>query len=443
VVEHAWPSPRVTPRRYVLHRARLAPETGPEAALTLRSPETESELEAARRLAVGLERTTLAIQGPPGSGKTYTGARMILSLVAAGCRVGISSNSHRVIGNFIAAVRSAAADEGAAVRIGQKISEDGQGVSFEDVTVTEDNDVVRDGLRDGRFDVVGGTSWLWASEQSDELVDVLFVDEAGQVALANVLAMAGSAASIVLLGDPQQLDQPLQGSHPPGADRSALAHLLDGMATIPEELGLFLEHTHRLHPAIARFTSTAFYDGRLESRPDLANQSLHGPDPLRAAGVRYLPAYHVGADSLSRSEALQVAGLVRPLVDSGSTWTDRHGVESPIGYGDVLIVAPYNAQVAQIAGLLPPEARVGTVDKFQGQEAPVSVYSMTSSSPEDAPRGMSFLYSRNRLNVATSRARCIAVVVAAPALLRVRARTPEQMRLANALCQFVETASGG
>jgi superfamily I DNA and/or RNA helicase len=159
--------------------------------------------------------------------------------------------------------------------------------------------------------------------------------------------------------------------------------------------------------------------------------------------VRYLPADHVGADSLSRSEALQVAGLVRALVDSGSTWTDRHGVESPIAYEDVLIVAPYNAQVAQIASLLPDEARVGTVDKFQGQEAPVSVYSMTSSSPEDAPRGMSFLYSRNRLNVATSRARCIAVVVAEPALLRVRARTPEQMRLANALCQFVEFAKSG
>jgi AAA domain-containing protein/RNase H-like protein len=419
-----------------------APRAGQAEGAQLRVSD-EAELGAARRLAVALDRTTLAIQGPPGSGKTYTGARMILSLVAAGCRVGISSNSHKVIGNFIAALRDAAAEERAAVRIGQRISEDGQGVPFDDVKVTRDIEVVREGLRSGTLDVVGGTSWLWASEKSEEIVDVLFVDEAGQVALANVLSMAGSAASIVLLGDPQQLDQPLQGSHPPGADRSALAHLLDGRATIPDDLGLFLEHTHRLHPDIARFTSTAFYDGRLESRPDLANQSLHGPAPLRGSGVRYLAADHVGADSLSRSEALQVAGLVRALVDSGSTWTDRHGVESPIGYGDVLIVAPYNAQVAQIASLLPDEARVGTVDKFQGQEAPISVYSMTSSSPDDAPRGMSFLYSRNRLNVATSRARCVAVVVAEPALLRVRARTPEQMRLANALCQFVEFARSG
>jgi uncharacterized protein len=307
--------------------------------------------------------------------------------------------------------------------------------------VTKSNELVRDGLGDGSIDVVGGTSWLWASEKSRGLLDVLFVDEAGQVALANVLAMAGSCASIVLLGDPQQLDQPLQGSHPSGAERSGLAHLLGSHATLPEELGLFLEHTYRLHPSIAEFTSDAFYEGRLASQDGLVNQALVGPAPLRGSGVRYLEAGHVGADSVSRAEALQVAAIVRALVESGSTWIDKDGVEAPIGWGDVLVVAPYNAQVGQIASLLPPEARVGTVDKFQGQEAPVSVYSMTSSSAEVAPRGMSFLYSRNRLNVATSRAKATAIVVAEPALLRVRARTPAQMRLANALCQFVEIAT--
>lgn len=401
----------------------------------------EAELDAARRLGRVLDHGALAIQGPPGSGKTFTGARMILDLVSAGKRVGISSNSHKVIGNFIGALLDAAANEGRTVRIAQRVSEDGQGTDRAGVTVTKDNDLVRQGLADGTFDVVGGTSWLWASEKSDGLLDVLFIDEAGQVALANVLATAGAARSIVLLGDPQQLDQPLQGSHPPGADRSALAHLLDGRATIPDDLGLFLEHTYRLHPAIARFTSSAFYDDRLESRPTLDQQEVHGPAPLGGSGLRYLEADHVGADSLSRSEAIQVAGVVQALVDSRSTWIDQHGEEHRIGYRDVLVVAPYNAQVGLIASLLPPEARVGTVDKFQGQEAPISIYSMTSSSPEDAPRGMSFLYSRNRLNVATSRARAVAIVVAEPALLRVRARTPEQMRLANALCQFVEQAT--
>jgi uncharacterized protein len=366
---------------------------------------------------------------------------MIVSLVRSGRRIGISANSHKVIGNFICAVLEAAAEEGVAVRIAQRVSEDGQGVTRDDVTVTKDNDVVRRGLADGTFDVVGGTSWLWASDKSDGLLDILFVDEAGQVALANVLATSTAARSIVLLGDPQQLDQPLQGSHPPGAERSALAHLLDGRPTVPDELGLFLEHTYRLHPSVASYTSEAFYEGRLASRDDLARQDIRGPAPLDGAGVRILESNHVGADSVSRAEALQVAGIVRVLVESGARWTDRNGVERPIGWNDVLVVAPYNAQVGQIASLLPPQARVGTVDKFQGQEAAVSIYSMTSSSPEDAPRGMDFLYSRNRLNVATSRARCIAVVVAEPALLRVRARTPEQMRLANALCLFAEIAA--
>jgi uncharacterized protein len=420
---------------------RRAPRVGHLPGTPLCLP-SERELDAARRLGVALSDGALAIQGPPGSGKTYTGARMILSLVRAGKRVGISANSHKVIGNFIGAVVDAAAEEGIAVRVAQRVSSLDQGVDRDDVTVTTDNDLVREGLVDGRFDVVGGTSWLWASDKSDGLLDVLFVDEAGQVALANVLAMAGSASSIVLLGDPQQLDQPLQGSHPPGADRSALAHMLDGASTIPPDLGLFLEHTYRLHPAVAHFTSEAFYDRRLGAEPNLVNQRVNGPQPLRGAGLRFVEADHVGADSLSRSEALQVAAVVRTLAESGSTWVDRHGDEHKITYRDVLVVAPYNAQVGQIASQLPPDARVGTVDKFQGQEAPISIYSMTSSSPEDAPRGMSFLYSRNRLNVATSRARAIAIVVAEPALLRVRARTPEQMRLANALCLFVEHATG-
>ncbi|HET9416023.1 MAG TPA: TM0106 family RecB-like putative nuclease [Candidatus Limnocylindria bacterium] len=420
---------------------RRAPRAGQEPGSALCAI-GESELNAARRLGVSLHHGALAIQGPPGSGKTYTGARMIVSLVAAGKRVGITANSHKVIGNFIGAIHKAAVEEGVTVRIAQRVSKPEQGCDVEGVEVTLKNEVVRDGLREGTLDIVGGTSWLWASDKSEGLIDVLFVDEAGQVALANVLAMAGATDSIVLLGDPQQLDQPLQGSHPPGADRSALAHMLNGAATIPPDLGLFLEHTYRLHPDVAAFTSAAFYDGKLVSQPGLERQRIHGPQPMRGSGLRYMEADHVGADSVSRSEALQVAGIVRALVESGSTWTDQEGRQHPVTYRDVLVVAPYNAQVGQIASLLPAGARVGTVDKFQGQEAPISIYSMTSSSPEDAPRGMSFLYSRNRLNVATSRAKAVAIVVAEPALLRVRARTPEQMRLANALCQFVELATG-
>jgi uncharacterized protein len=386
-----------------------------------------------------LETGTLAIQGPPGSGKTYTGARMIVRLLQAGKRVGISATSHKVIGNFLAEV-CRAADATVEVRALQRANDAAVVVDHPRVTRAGDNDRVAAALASGDANVAAGTAWLWASPKLAGAVDVLFVDEAGQISLANVLAMGAAATSIVLLGDPQQLEQPIQGSHPPGADRSALAHLLGDHDTMPTELGLFLERTWRLHPDVAEFTSAAFYEDRLASVASLERQALHGPAPLRGAGLRMLEAEHAGAENVSPDEARQVADVASLLVASAATWTDRHGDDRPIGWNDVLIVAPYNAQVGEIRRLLPPEARVGTVDKFQGQEAPISIYSMTSSSPEDAPRGMDFLYSRHRLNVATSRAQCIAIVVAEPALLRVRARTPEQMRLANALCQFVELA---
>jgi uncharacterized protein len=397
-------------------------------------------LDVARRLVTDLDHGTLAIQGPPGSGKTYTGSRMAVELLRAGRTVGISATSHKVIVNFLEWVLEAAGDE-VAVRAVQKTGGEGSAtVDDPHVTLVNDNAKVQRGMADGAFNVAAGTAWLWAHAGSADMVDVLFVDEAGQISLANVLAMARGARSIVLLGDPQQLEQPIQGSHPPGADRSALAHLLGDHDTMPEHLGLFLEDTYRLHPSIATFTSDAFYEGRLESRPNLVNQALHAPQPIGGTGVRLLAVEHSGAENESPDEARQVAALVRAIVESGSTWVDKDGAPHRLRYEDVLIVAPYNAQVGAIRREL-PEAKVGTVDKFQGQQAPVSIYSMTTSSPENAPRGMSFLYSRNRLNVATSRARCVTVVVAEPALLRVRARTPEQMRLANALCQFAEMAS--
>jgi uncharacterized protein len=314
---------------------------------------------------------------------------------------------------------------------------DESGIEDPRLTVTNENGKVHAALASGVANLGAGTQWLWGRDEFDGIIDVLFVDEAGQMSLANVLAMGGSTRSIVLLGDPQQLEQPLQGSHPPGAERSALAHFLDDDATMPEARGLFLAHTWRMHPALTAFTSAAFYEGLLESRDHLTQQVLIGPAPIGGVGPRLLGVEHLGGANVSPEEARHVAALVTTLIESGSTWVNQKGKRCPLTWEDVLIVAPYNAQVGEIQRLL-PRARVGTVDKFQGQEAAVSIYSMTTSTPEDAPRGMDFLYSRNRLNVATSRARCVAVVVASPDLLRVRARTPEQMRLANALCQFVE-----
>jgi uncharacterized protein len=343
----------------------------------------------------------------------------------------------------VRAVLDAAADietgEPVDVRVVQRAEKDNL-VVHDAVSRAGDPGQARARLDDGRANLAAGTAWLWASARMADAVDVLFVDEAGQISLANVLALSRATKSLVLLGDPQQLDQPLRGAHPPGADRSALAHLLDGRATMPPELGLFLERTWRLHPTICGFTSEAFYDGRLEPEPHLAGQRIDAEPPAGGVGLRLIDTPTEAADNESPLEAEAVAELATNLVEHGSTWIDSRGQERPIRWEDVLIVAPYNAQVGLIKRLLPADARVGTVDKFQGQEAPISIYSMTTSAPELAPRGMDFLYSRNRLNVATSRARCVAIVTASPELLRVRARTPAQMRLANALARFAEMA---
>jgi uncharacterized protein len=414
------------------------PAEGLQAEGSLRRP-GEAVGEAAKRLALALDQSVLPIQGPPGAGKTYTGARMIAALLAAGKRVGITANSHKVIAHLLAETCRAAVERGVPVTAIQK-AEAGEMCPDPHVVRAKTNQGVPNALASGEANVAAGTAWLWARPEMEGAVDVLFVDEAGQFSLANALAVARAARSLVLLGDPQQLDQPLQGVHPPGAEASTLAHLLGGEATMPPDRGLFLETTWRLHPDVCAFTSEAFYEGKLVSEPHLARQRVDGP-ALEGTGLRLIEVSHQGNDNASGEEAALVAALARDLVEGSATWVDRDGRERKIGWGDVLIVAPYNAQVGAIQRLLPPQARVGTVDKFQGQEAPISIYSMATSSPEEAPRGMSFLYSRHRLNVATSRARCAVVLVCSPDLLRVQARTPDQMRLANALCQFVEHAT--
>lgn len=390
---------------------------------------------AARRLVLKLDESYLAIQGPPGSGKTTVGAEMIVDLVHQGKRVGVTANSHHVIGNLLTKTAECAAKRGVLVRIGQKPA------SGEPPTCTTaeelDNDDVLDRLQEHTIDVVGGTSWLWSREGLAGSLDVLFIDEAGQVSLANTIAVAPAAASLVLLGDPQQLDQPLKGSHPPGAERSALAHILGEHSTMPVDLGLFLETTWRLHPDICAYISEVFYEGRLQPEAGREAQQIDGAELLTGSGIRFVAVEHDGNTTDSDEEAESVAAGIQGLLAADSLWVDDQGLAHSIGLTDVLVVAPYNAQVHSIAEAL-PRVRVGTVDKFQGQEGPIAIYSMATSSAEDAPRGMEFLYSLNRLNVAMSRAKCLAVLVASPHLLLPRCKTPRQMRLANALARLVE-----
>jgi uncharacterized protein len=252
------------------------------------------------------------------------------------------------------------------------------------------------------------------------------------------VATGACADSVVLLGDPQQLAQPSKGIHPPGAGLSALEHLLGDHATIPSDRGLFLATTWRLHPALCDFVSEAFYDGRLQPDPGCSVQRLDDGPWAAGTGVRWRPVGHVG----NRTSAVEEVDEVRRGVDSllGRSWTDRGGQGRRLALDDILVVAPYNAQVARLRAALPEGARVGTVDRFQGQEAAVVIFSMATSSADDVPLSVEFLYSLNRLNVAVSRAQALFVLVCSPGLLRVRCRTPRQMRLANALCRLAELA---
>jgi uncharacterized protein len=434
------PGPYRAVRELILRsppRATLQPEGAP-----LVQP-GETPLDAARRLVVALDDSVLAIQGPPGTGKTYTGARMALELIARGRVVGVTAQSHRVIGNFLEAVAEAAAEEGIRVRIAQRCDDPDDASSHGEIERIGSNDALSAGLAAGAFDVVGGTSWLWARPDMADTASALFVDEAGQLPLATVCSVGGAASSFVLLGDPNQLPQVTQGTHPEGAEASALGHLLDEVRTIAPDRGLFLETTYRLHPEVNAFVSDAFYEGRLE--PDAANatQDLGAGVPVGGEGVRFVGLPHAGGRNRSPEEAEWVVSAIEAL--RGRPWTDRKGNRRGLDVPDILVVAPYNAQVAEIAslarqrlGVLP---NVGTVDKFQGREAPVAIYSMTTSTPEDAPRDLEFLYSGNRLNVAISRARGLAVLVASPELLRVACKTPEQMRLVNSFCRYIEIAA--
>ena len=416
--------------------ARRPPRLGQEGEQRLLNKGEDAQ-EAARRLVAGVDESYLAIQGPPGSGKSTVGAEMIVDLVAARKRVGVTANSHKVIGELLAKVARVADQRGVRVAIGQRSNDD---PAYADAEHLKKNEEAQDALAAGSLDVVGGTTWLWAREDMVESVDVLFIDEAGQMSLADALAAALAATNLVLLGDPQQLDQPLQGVHPPGADRSALAHVLRGEQVMPDHLGLFLDGSWRLHPEISAYTSEVFYEGRLHSHPGRELLNLEGMPPLSGTGIRFVPVLHSGRSSESLEEAGELANLVHALMAVRPTYTDATGFVHSLDASDVLVITPYNAQVRALRAAL-PDLRIGTVDKFQGQEAPISIYSMATSSGAEAPRGMEFLYSLNRLNVATSRAQCLAVVVASPALIRARCRTPRQMRLANALARLVEVAA--
>jgi len=392
------------------------------------------------RLCGELAGGVLPVQGPPGAGKTTKGAQAILALAAAGKTIGVTAVSHKVIDNLLEAVRDAAASSNPVQSV-RLVHKPGDGEAPPGIEYIKSTDTVLNSIAPGT--IVGGTAWLWAHRNAIGRLDYLIVDEAGQMALAQVLAAARAARNIVLLGDPQQLEQPTRGAHEDGADVAALVHLLGpDRATLADEQGLFLESTYRLHPDICTFTSRAYYEGRLRSESGLEQQRVGGPTPYAGAGLHLVEVAHQGNQAQADEEVEAVAAIVQSLLQPGVMWTDQHGATRALQPNDLLVVAPYNAQVSALRRALAGAGvrRVGTVDKFQGQQAPVVIYSCTSSSPEDAPRGMAFLYDPHRFNVATSRARARVIVVSSPRLFEPDCRTVEQMGWANGLCWFAELA---
>jgi uncharacterized protein len=330
------------------------------AAQLVTRDSNEDIVQAACRLGLALDNSVLPIQGPPGAGKTFTAAHMICHLVSRGERVGVTAVGHKVIRKLLDEVLVVSRHmNSAGVRCAHRV----EGARSVDAPVREigANDEALQSLRDGAVNVLGGTPWLWSREEFRDAVHVLFVDEAGQMSLANVLACSPAGRNLVLVGDTQQLEQPQKGSHPEGSDVSALAHVLGGARTMGEEQGLFLGETWRLHPAICSFTSKLFYEGRLVPHEGLERQSIQGPAPFSGAGLWFVPVAHEGNRSHSSEEVEGVAAIVDHLTRDGATWTDREGRQKMLTFDDLLVIAPYNDQVNRLFQRL-PGASAGRAD---------------------------------------------------------------------------------
>jgi len=395
----------------------------------------ESPSEAALRVARSMRESTLCIQGPPGAGKTETGAQIIAELLGRGKKVGITSNSHKAIFNLLQAVGQKLPGGVSGCGCVRDVPEDfiQKHPTFQ---FNETNAAAAGAHVDG---LIAGTAWLFARDDMVERLDYLFVDEAGQVSLANVAAMSRAAANLVLLGDQMQLEQPVQGAHPGQSGASALGYYLQDHAVIPDDLGIFLASTFRMHPKLCRFVSEMVYEGRLQAESGNERQVLHLPTGIRwlrkTAGILFSAVAHEGNSQCSDEEVARVAAIVKELLTC--RLTKKSGKPRRLELNDILCVAPYNMQVRRLQAALPADARIGSVDKFQGQQAAVVIISMCSSFGEAGPRGLSFLLDKNRINVALSRATTLAIVVGDPRLVYSPANSIADVERINLYCRLV------
>ena len=405
-----------------------------------------------------LDESYLVIQGPPGTGKTYSSANAILQLVSKGHRIGITSNTHAAVHQLLSEIALHAPNYGYAkdkqLKVGLKVNkaDDAPTLTGDSIALSAVTDNKRMASKATTFDIIGGTSFLFANADMRGSVTTLVIDEAGQLSLADTLAVSLAAKNTVLVGDPQQLKQPTRAAHPGTSGLSGLEHINQGHDVVPPNYGILLDVTRRMHPSITGFISEQVYEKKLRSAEECSRQSIGEGGLVSGHGLRWLPIEHQGCSSRSVEEAIAVVKIYESLL--GKSFTDKHGVTRPIEPKDIFVIAPYNAQVRELRQRIQSSAvvkgigitdellrsRVGTVDKAQGAEAPVVLVSYTSSSAADIPRNFEFLYDKNRLNVAVSRAQALAVVVASPQLLSVECKTIEQVKLANMLCRYVECA---
>ncbi|MDQ2623642.1 MAG: TM0106 family RecB-like putative nuclease, partial [Actinomycetota bacterium] len=380
-----------------------------------------------------LDSSYLAVQGPPGTGKTYTGAHVITALAAAGWKIGVVAQSHATVENMLSAVLDAGLDPGAVAKR-PRDGDDREHPWRRLTAATQAGFLAEPGGR-----VLGGTAWTFSSTKcvARGELDLLVIDEAGQFSLATTIAAGIAAKNLLLLGDPQQLPQVSQGTHPEPVDGSALGWITDGHDVLPPELGYFLPTSRRMAAPLARTVSVLSYDGALTSHPVADERHLEGIEP----GVHAVEVEHVGNATESEHEASAVVDAVRHLL--GTPWTDPSTgrTSSPLGESDIIVAAPYNAQVTLVREVLRAAGYgavpVGTVDKFQGQQAVVAIVTLAASSPHEVPRGMDFLIMRNRINVAISRAQWAAFVVHSPALVDYLPRTPRGLAELSAFLRVV------
>jgi uncharacterized protein len=387
---------------------------------------------------------TLALQGPPGTGKSTVTGQVIAQLVASGKRVAISSNSHAAINNLLIKSHTTCQRQG----LGDQVVKCNTSKK-EEVLAHAGIPLVHPDAITGAMAVVGGTAWMFCREEFAEQFDLLVVDEAGQMSLANLLVMARCAKTILLVGDQQQLAQPSQADHPGDSGLSCLEYLMQGAPVVPAERGVFLATSWRMEPSLTAMVSELFYDGRLKANPANAANAISwrkrlisaAGQPMPNQGLVFEPVHHSGCSVLCEAEIDRIEQIVEALLNGSYCHARAGGTQRAVLEPmQILVTAPYNVQVNRLQQRLGKRARVGTVDKFQGQEAPVAIHSLTASDADAAPRGLGFLLEPNRLNVAISRAQCLSIVVGSPGLTTGIANSVEEAEQINRLCRITQAS---